>query len=79
MWHFHEGMGWWMVFGGIFMVLFWAAIIAFIVWGIKKATDRDKPETENGRKSNALKIVEERYARGEISKDEFERIKKDLT
>jgi uncharacterized membrane protein len=49
------------------------------VWGIKKATDRDKPETENGRKSNALKIVEERYARGEISKDEFERIKKDLT
>jgi hypothetical protein len=32
MWRWHEGMGWWMVFGGVWMVLLWAGIIALIVW-----------------------------------------------
>jgi uncharacterized membrane protein len=38
MWYWHEGMGWWMVFGGIWMLVFWAVVIALVVWGIKKLT-----------------------------------------
>ena len=79
MWHCGESMGWWMVFGGIWMVLFWAGIIAFVVWGIRKLTERGGSRSSNGEKHRPLDIAKERYARGEISKEEFEQINKDLS
>ena len=38
MWHAGDGMGWWMVWGGLMMFLFWGAIIALIVWVIQTVT-----------------------------------------
>ncbi len=43
MWHMWDipiGMGWWMAFGWLWMVVFWGGLIALIVWGIKKLTER---------------------------------------
>lgn len=71
----HEGWGWWMVFGGIWMVVFWGGIIALIVWGISRLTRRGSSSPE---KQTPLEIAKERYARGEITKEQFEQIKKDL-
>ena len=79
MWCGHEGMGWWMVFGGIWMVVFWGAIIALIVWGVKKLTERGDSGQGTTVKPDPLDIAKERYAKGEISKEEFEQIKKDLS
>ena len=79
MWYWHEGMGWWMVFGGIWMVVFWVAIIALIVWGVRKLTERGDSGRGTTEKPDPLEIAKERYARGEISKEEFEQIKKDLS
>jgi putative membrane protein len=66
-------MGWWMLFGGLWVVLFWAILIGAIAWLMSRlgtgSSDRSK---------NALEIAKERYARGEISREEFERIRKDL-
>lgn len=78
MWYWHEGMGWWMVFGGVLMVLFWGGIIALIVWGIKRLTERGGSTSSSGQKQGPLDIVKERYAKGEISKEEFDRIREDL-
>ena len=75
MWYMHEGMGWWMVFGGIFTLVFWGGLIALIVWGITRLTRRDS-STPN---SNPLDIAKERYAKGELTKEAFEQIKKDLS
>jgi putative membrane protein len=75
MWYFHEGMGWWMVFGGIWMVLFWGGLIALIVWGVNRLSRRG----DSSRKQDPLDIAKERYAKGEISREEFEKIKMDLT
>jgi len=77
MWYWHQGMGWWMVFGGIWMLLFWGAIIGLVIWGISTITGRRGSGA--GAPPTPLDVAKERYAKGEISKDEFEQIKKDLS
>jgi len=72
MWDF--GAGWWWGFGGIFMILLWVGLIVLIVWGVMKI---GKGGSDTSKK-DALDIARERYAKGEISKEEFEQIKKDL-
>jgi len=75
MWGWYEGMGWWMTFGGIISILFFGAIIALIVWGVRKFSDGGS----NPAKGSPLDIARERYAKGEITREEFEQIKKDLS
>ena len=67
------GVGWW-GFGGIFMILLWVGLIVLIVWGVMKIGKGGGTPS----KKDALDIARERYAKGEISKEEFEQIKKDL-
>ena len=74
MWHLHEGMGWWMVFGGAWTIVFWVGLIALIIWGVNRFTRRD----DSSRKQSPLDLTKERYAKGEITREEFEKIKKDL-
>ncbi len=71
-WPYGATMGWWMI---VWLVVFWGGIIALIVWGIKKLTERGSSNT----KHDPLDIARERYAKGAILKEEFERIKKDLS
>ena len=73
MWGTNEGMGWWMIFGGIWMVIFWGAIIWLIVWGVGQVSG-------GGRRSddNPLEIARTRYARGEITREQFEQLRQDL-
>ena len=75
MWDMPLGMGWWWILGGVWMLIFWGGLITLIVWGIKKLTERGGTAS----KHDPLDAAKERYARGEISKEEFEQIKKDLS
>jgi putative membrane protein len=61
-------MGWWIVFGGIWMLVFWGVVIALVVWGIKKLTEHGSRGSRTGEKPDPLDIAKERYAKGEISK-----------
>jgi putative membrane protein len=64
--------GWWM---WLIMIVFWGAVIALIVWGIKHFSER----SGGAGNSNAIDIAKQRYAKGEISHEEFEKIKKTLS
>jgi len=79
MWHYHDGMGWWMVFGSVWIVIFWIIILFLVFWVIKKISRNRDSGSDAIEKSDALSIARERYARGEISREEFEQIKKDLS
>jgi len=78
MWDMHDGSGWWMLYGAIMMVVFWGLIIWLAVWLISRITSHEHPGRGSERR-DALDIAKERYARGEINKEEFDRIKKDLS
>ena len=71
------GMGW---FGMIFMITFWGLIIVGLVllirWLIQNTSSRASSDVSTG--SKAMNILKERYAKGEISRDEFESMKKDI-
>lgn len=75
LWDIPTGMGWWMGFGIIWMVLFWGGLIALIVWGIKKLSGGGG----TARKNDPLDIAKERYAKGEISEEEFKQLKNNLS
>jgi putative membrane protein len=62
-------------FGGIFMILFWGLIIFGIVY-FAQAVVKKSGKSEQG--DTPLDLLKKRYAKGEINKEEFERIKDDI-
>ena len=69
----HDGMGWWMAFGAVWMVVFWGAVIGLIVWGVSRLS-RDRGAHED----SPLDIARRRYASGAIDREEFEQLRRDL-
>ena len=65
---------WW--FGPIFMLIFWVLVIVGIVALIKWIGSQSRIEGRT--EESAMDILKKRYAKGEISKEEFEEKKKDI-
>jgi len=62
-------MGYGLGSGGILMLAFWVFVIAGLVW-LVLTLSRSQAPVGDGR-STALRILEERLARGEIDADDF--------
>lgn len=74
------GWGWeHMIFGGLFMVLFWAAIIVGVVALARWLFSAERTANAGGDRDSALETLRERFARGEIDKDEFDERKRHLS
>jgi putative membrane protein len=66
-----------MEYGGMFFgFLFWIIIIVLAYFLIKSLIEHNKTQSNEGK--SALDIAKERYAKGEITKEELEEIKKNL-
>lgn len=62
----------------LWMTLFWLGLILVVVWAVRWATrnggssSRSSAHDERGDGDRALRILEERLARGDIDPEEFE-------
>ena len=75
---FFGGFGFiWMIFIFIFIAVIIVGIILLIVGLVKKANYSNK--SPQGKGNNSLEILKQRYAKGEITKKEFETMKKDIS
>ncbi len=70
--HYGWGMGWGWITGLIILVIFIA-----VIWIAARAFSNGRMNYSSSQKS-ALDILKERYARGEISKEEYEEKKRDI-
>jgi putative membrane protein len=72
-------------FGFPFMFIFWILIIGLVIWAVIQLANR----SGGGQSSNhypqltsqqedALEVLKKRYARGEITKSEYEEMRRDL-
>ena len=59
--------GGWMWLWGTLMMFSWVAIIAAAIWLVTRTRDR----TGSPRSTQAREILDERYARGELTTDEY--------
>ncbi|MFH1591122.1 MAG: SHOCT domain-containing protein [archaeon] len=66
------GFGEYSMLGGFGMIVFWAAFIWLIVWLIIKNNNQENHT------NTPLQIAKERFARGEISKKQYEDMKQEL-
>jgi putative membrane protein len=78
-WEWGMHPGWWMWGAGgmvmmLMMLVFWGLVIAGVVLGIRWLSRQGREE----RSDRALDILRERYARGDINKEEFEARRRDL-
>lgn len=74
MWCIGEGLSGWGWFGGIGMVIFCVMFLTLAVWLVITLTKNVRGENT----LKALDIVKERYAKGEITKSEYDQYKKNI-
>jgi putative membrane protein len=76
MWCWGAGFGGWGIFGMVLMAAFWIAVITLVVWSIRRLGQQTTVVANTG---EPLDIAKQRYAKGEISKQEYEDIKRNLS
>ena len=66
------------MFGGMwFGWLFWIVIIALVIWVVSQISNKNQ-QTNTINNETPLDILKIRYAKGEITKEEFEEMKNEL-
>lgn len=78
----HDG-GWWGI-GMIGMALFWGVVLVLLAWAVRALVLRAGGPAGAGGTSGVgretpLEILQRRYARGEIERDEYEQKRRDLS
>jgi len=76
----HDMMGWggWMIPWGWILIIVLVVILIYALAG-KSAQSPPEPSSGSHSEETPVDILKKRYARGEISREEFEQMKKDLS
>jgi putative membrane protein len=71
--------GWDWFSGTLVMLVFWGGLIAVVVFAVRSFAAGSRRGSGEGPSPDAKTILENRFARGEISEEEFEQRKRVLT
>lgn len=75
----HMDGGWYMMHNGYGGLIMWILLIVGIILIVFLVAQLSKDKgSESKPQENALDILKKRYARGEITKEEFEQMKQEL-
>lgn len=76
MWNYGIGFGW----GWLWMGLFWLFLVLLVLAAVKYLASRSGSpgDSSKGTSKTATDYLEESYAKGEISRDEFLQKREDL-
>jgi putative membrane protein len=76
MWGIGMGLG-----GGLMMVLFWGVLIVGAMWLARGLfpNGQQPPASATQPEASAEDILKQRYARGEISKEQYDQMRRDLS
>jgi putative membrane protein len=66
----YDGWGW------VFMMFFWAVIVVGVLLALRSMADSKRVDNP---KVDPMDIIKERYAKGEVTKEQFLELKKDLS
>jgi len=73
------GAGQWVVMS-LMMVLFWGGLVALIVWAVRSSRGSEPSQRPTGAPTRTpADVLADRFARGEIDADEFQRSRELLT
>lgn len=73
------GLGGGMWFGGILMLAFWVLIIGGAVWlVVTLARNNQGAVATTAPGQSSLAILQARYAKGEVTKEQFDQMRRDL-
>jgi putative membrane protein len=75
MWHIGDGMAWWMLFGTLFELLVVVAGVVLVAHLLATPRADGIPRGSD----DPLEIAKRRYASGDISRDQFDQLRHDLT
>jgi putative membrane protein len=76
-WGYRGGLGVMSWAGPVFMLALWVLIVVGIIFFIRFMVRAGR--SGRWQENNVLEILKRRYARGEITKEEFEQKRKDLS
>lgn len=73
------GMGFSFI-GLILMLVFWGGLIVLAVWLVRAlfAGNHQSTKSSHGSASSARQILDQRYARGEINREQYDAMKRDI-
>jgi putative membrane protein len=68
------------ILGLLFMLIFWGGLILLAVWLVRAlfSANASRGPNTGGSDQSAQQILDQRYARGEISREQYEIMKNDI-
>ena len=72
---FEMGFG---IFGLFFMLVFWGLLILGAVWVVRALFGNVPPHQGRDPSQSPREILDQRYARGEITREQYEIMKRDI-
>lgn len=77
--YWYGGLGWiGMVINLVISVALTIGVVFLVIWIVKRLSNNNSGRELNNNASSAVEIAKERYAKGEITREEFQNLLVDL-